>query len=317
MFSNVSEPANVSDFHLLLKCRAIELYANATDFTLPRQCGTLLSQLNNTFIVSSGIALAPTIGELMNVSDPEAVFGEIRQFRLAALSKLDMHVNKTVEAIYRQLNESQDVDEAINNVDRGIETLTRLRNLLDSVNASNRTKSIVENHIKLLNTTRQFILAASRVDDTSDNAQTLYELERIEEQLRQCTSTMPQQWAENYMEWLITLFILKELFWTDHGTARSVARDYVRSKKSITEVVRDVQTAKKRSISSGSSSSGKAGNIRSSSSVGSSAGSRSTSSRSSQSGRSSSTGGSSSRSGSSRGGGSTGSSSRGTRGRGR
>lgn len=270
------------DFHLWLKCKAIELYVNATrtNFTLP-QCGTLLSQLNSTFIVGRrGAAPVPMIGvgelKMLNVSNPKAVFDEIRQIRLAALSKLDMHVNKTVDVVYRRLNESKDIDEAANNTERGLETLIRVRNLLASVNASSRAKLAIENHIRLLNTTRMLMraeaeirgrIAAGNMSD-ADIQKTLDEVEKIRDQLRQLLdhfekmkiAGIPRQWAEDRIKWLNnTAALLRELTGVDPSLRNSIIKDFVKGKKSIIEAIREAQEAKKRGASGGGSGGG-AGN---------------------------------------------------------
>jgi len=269
----------IRDFHLWLKCKAIELYVNATraNFTLP-QCGTLLSQLNSTFIVGRrGAAPVPMIGvgelKMLNVSNPKAVFDEIRQIRLAALSKLDMHVNKTVDVVYRRLNESKDIDEAANNTERGLETLIRVRNLLASVNASSRAKLAIENHIRLLNTTRMLMraeaeirgrIAAGNMSD-ADIQKTLDEVEKIRDQLRQLLdhfekmkiAGIPRQWAEDQIKWLNnTAALLRELTGVDPSLRNSIIKDFVKGKKSIIEAIREAQEAKKRGTSGGGSGGG-------------------------------------------------------------
>jgi len=268
------------DFHLWLKCKAIELYVNTTgaNFTLP-QCIDLLAQLNKTFIVGrGGVAPLPMIGvgelKMLNVSNPRAVFEEIRQIRLAAVKELGKHLNKTVDAVYRQLNASKNIEEAANNTERGLQTLMRVRNLLISVNASSRATWSIENNIRWLNTTRQLIQAEaqirSRVENMSDAdiQKTLDEVEKIRERLRQLLdhfekmkiAGIPRQWAEDRIKWLNnTAALLRELIGVDPSLRNSIIKDFIKGKKSIIEAIREAQEAKKHGASGGGSGGG-AGN---------------------------------------------------------
>jgi uncharacterized membrane protein YgcG len=268
------------DFHLWLKCKAIELYVNTTgaNFTLP-QCKDLLAQLNKTFIVGrGGVSPLPMIGvgelKMLNVSDPRAVFEEIRQIRLAAVRELGKHLNKTVDVVYRQLNASKSIEEAANNTERGLQTLMRVRNLLASVNASSRAIWSIENNIRWLNTTRQLIRAEaqirSRVENMSDAdiQKTLDEVEKIRDQIRQLLdhfekmkiAGIPRQWAEDRIKWLNnTAALLRELIGVDPSLRNSIIKDFVKGKKSIVEAIREAQEAKKHGASGGGSGGG-AGN---------------------------------------------------------
>jgi hypothetical protein len=263
--------ANASvDFHLWLKCKAIELYVNATgaNFTLP-QCKDLLAQFNKTFIVGrGGVAPLPMIGvgelKKLNVSNPRAVFEEIRRIRLAAVRELGKHLNKTVDVLYRKLNASKSIEEIANNTERGLQTLMRVRNLLISVNASSRAIWSIENNIRWLNTTRQLIRAEahirSRVENMSDAdiQKTLDEVEKLRERLRQLLdhfekmkiAGIPRQWAENRIKWLNnTAALLRELIGVDPSLRNSIIKDFVKGKKSIVEAIREAQEAKKRGAS--------------------------------------------------------------------
>ena len=267
------------DFHLWLKCKAIELYVNTTgaNFTLP-QCKDLLAQLNKTFIVGrGGVAPLPMIGvgelKILNVSDPRAVFEEIRQIRLAAVRELGKHLNKTVDVVYKQLNASKSIEEAANNTERGLQTLMRVRNLL-SVNASSRAIWSIENNIMWLNTIRQLIRAEvqirSRVENMSDAdiQKTLDEVEKLRERLRQLLdhfekmkiAGIPRQWAEDRIKWLNnTAALLRELIGVDPSLRSNIIKDFIKGKKSIVEAIREAQEAKKRGASGGGNSEG-AGN---------------------------------------------------------
>jgi len=267
------------DFHLWLKCKAIELYVNTTgaNFTLP-QCKDLLAQLNKTFIVGrGGVAPLPMIGvgelKILNVSDPRAVFEEIRQIRLAAVRELGKHLNKTVDVVYKQLNASKSIEEAANNTERGLQTLMRVRNLL-SVNASSRAIWSIENNIMWLNTIRQLIRAEvqirSRVENMSDAdiQKTLDEVEKLRERLRQLLdhfekmkiAGIPRQWAEDRIKWLNnTAALLRELIGVDPSLRSNIIKDFVKGKKSIVEAIREAQGAKKHGASGGGSGEG-AGN---------------------------------------------------------
>jgi len=260
--------ANASvDFHLWLKCKAIELYVNTTgaNFTLP-QCKDLMAQLNKTFIVGrGGVAPLPMIGvgelKMLNVSDPRAVFEEIRRIRLAAVRELSKHLNKTVDLVYRWLNASKSIEEAANNTERGLQTLMRVRNLLISVNASSRAIWSIENNIRWLNTTRQLIWSVShirsRVENMSDAdiQKTLDEVEKIRDQLRRLLdhfekmkiAGIVRQWAEDRIKWLNnTAVLLRELIGVDPSLRNSIIKDFIKGKKSIAEAIREAQEAKKR-----------------------------------------------------------------------
>jgi len=268
------------DFHLWLKCKAIELYVNTTgaNFTLP-QCKDLLAQLNKTFIVGRrGAAPVPMIGvgelKILNVSNPRAVFEEIRQIRLAAVKELGNHLNKTVDVVYKWLNASKSIEEVANNTERGLQTLMRVRNLLTSVNASSRAVWSIENNIKWLNTTRQLIWAVahirSRVENVSDAdiQKTLDEVEKIRDQLRRLLdhfekmkiAGIVRQWAEDRIKWLNnTAVLLRELIGVDPSLRNSIIKDFVKGKKSIVEAIREAQEAKKHGALGGGSGGGERG----------------------------------------------------------
>jgi uncharacterized membrane protein YgcG len=268
------------DFHLWLKCKAIELYINTTgaNFTLP-QCKDLLTQLNKTFIMGrGGVAPLPMIGvgelKMLNVSDPRAVFEEIRQIRLAAVKELGKHLNKTVDVVYRRLNASKSIEEVANNTERGLQTLMRVRNLLTSVNASSKATWSIENNIRWLNTTKQLIRAEaqirSRVENMSDAdiQKTLDEVEKLRDQLRQLLdhfekmkiAGIPRQWTEDRIKWLNnTATLLRELTGVDPSLRNSIIKDFIKGKKSIIEAIREAQEAKKHSAPGGGSGGG-AGN---------------------------------------------------------
>jgi hypothetical protein len=270
------------DFHLWLKCKAIELYVNTTgvSFTLP-QCKDLLAQLNKTFIVGrGGVAPLPMIGvgelKMLNVSNPRAVFEEIRRIRLAAVRDLGKHINKTVDVVYRQLNASKSIEEVANNTERGLQTLMRVRSLLISVNASSRAIWSIENNIRWLNTTRQLIWATahirSRVENMSDAdiQKTLDEIEKLRERLHQLLdhfekmkiAGIPRQWAEDRIKWLNnTAALLRELIGVDPSLRSNIIKDFIKGKNSIVEAIREAQEAKKRGASDDGSGK-RAGNAR-------------------------------------------------------
>jgi hypothetical protein len=267
--ASVNATAGV-DFHLWLKCKAIELYVNATgaNFTLP-QCKDLLAQLNKTFIVGrGGVAPLPMIGvgelKKLNVSNPRAVFEEIRQIRLAAVRDLGKHLNKTVDVVYKWLNVSKSIEEVANNTERGLQTLMRVRNLLISVNASSRAIWSIENNVRWLNTTRQLIWAEARIRSRVENMsdadiqKTLDEVEKLRDQLRRLLdhfekmkiAGLVRQWAEDRIKWLNnTAVLLRELIGLDPSLRNSIIKDFIKGKKSIVEAIREAQEAKKRGAS--------------------------------------------------------------------
>jgi uncharacterized membrane protein YgcG len=216
------------------------------------------------------------VGELkmLNASNPRAVFEEIRRIRLAAVKELGKHLNKTVDAVYKQLNASKSTEEAANNTERGLQTLMKVRNLLVSVNASSRSIWSIENNLRWLNTTRQLIRAEaqirSRVENMSDAdiQKTLDEVEKIRDQIRQLLdhfekmkiAGIPRQWAEDRIKWLNnTAALLRELIGVDPSLRNSIIKDFIKGKKSIVEAIREAQEAKKRGASGGGSGEG-AGN---------------------------------------------------------
>ncbi|MCU7786775.1 hypothetical protein ODS41_02370 [Pyrobaculum sp. 3827-6] len=254
------------DFHLWLKCKAIELYLNATgaNFTLP-QCQTLLSEINKTFIIGRwGYAPRPMIGigELrkLNLSDPKAVFQEIRQARLAAIKELGKHINKTIHYANRLLNESRDVQSLLNSTDRGLAALMRVRNLLSLVNASRRAVEAVDENIKWLNLTRWLIheeakiyrrIAAGNVSEV-DIEKVLAEVEKVRDRLRELfehfervkIAGFPRQWAAERIALLNnTAALLHELRGLDIAARQRIIKDLV-SGRSIGELISEARSAK-------------------------------------------------------------------------
>ncbi|ACB39869.1 hypothetical protein [Pyrobaculum neutrophilum] len=147
-----------ADFHLWLKCKAIELYINTTgaNFTLP-QCDALLAQLNKTYVVTAPTAQPlPMIGvgelKMLNVSDPKAVFQQIREIRLAAIKELGKHLNRTVDRVYANINASADIENA---TEGGLRALMRVRALLGRVNASRAAVEAVDRNIERLRLLRE------------------------------------------------------------------------------------------------------------------------------------------------------------------
>jgi hypothetical protein len=55
------------------------------------------------------------IGELkkLNATDPKALFEQLKTIRLAALANLTRHVNKTMERLYRDLNDTDLVNASV------------------------------------------------------------------------------------------------------------------------------------------------------------------------------------------------------------
>lgn len=162
------------DFHLWLKCKAIELYVNITgaNFTLP-QCRILLSEINETFIVGrAGAAPKPMIGvgelRLLNVTDARRVFLVLRQIRLAAVRELGKHLNKTIDNVYRLINASKDAAGLLNSTEKGLGVLMRVRNMLRLVNASGSAVGAVEAEIKWLNLTKWLVDEEARINKRID-----------------------------------------------------------------------------------------------------------------------------------------------------
>ncbi|AFA38807.1 hypothetical protein Pogu_0780 [Pyrobaculum oguniense TE7] len=164
--ATLSDPAK---FHLWLKCRAVELYINATDVglrgnvTLP-PCEELVQNFTSNrlvFIIGrAGVRPLPMIGmgelKALNASDPHGVFTQLREIRRQALLNLPKQINKTVDAAYREIETGNGTEP----LERAVLTLTRVRSLLEKVNASQRAVDVLSRNIEFLNNTRQFIAEA-------------------------------------------------------------------------------------------------------------------------------------------------------------
>ncbi|MEM0484544.1 MAG: hypothetical protein QXK11_05810 [Pyrobaculum sp.] len=158
--------ATLNKFHLWLKCKAIELYINTTgaNFTLP-QCEEILQNYtfhNLTFIIGrAGVRPLPMIGvgELrkLNVSDPKAVFEQLKEIRRQALANLTRHVAKAVNKTYEELNETENLTNLAKQVERGLKALQRVKYVLARVNASKTAIEAVELATAPLNETKQLL----------------------------------------------------------------------------------------------------------------------------------------------------------------
>ena len=156
--------ATVDKFHLWLKCKAIELYINTTgaNFTLP-QCEEILHNYtlhNFTFIIGrAGIRPLPMIGvgelKKLNVSDPKAVFEQLKEIRRQALANLTRHVAKAVNKTFEELDETENLTAA--QVERGLKALQRVKQILARVNASKTAIDAIEYATASLNETKQLL----------------------------------------------------------------------------------------------------------------------------------------------------------------
>jgi hypothetical protein len=127
---------------LWFNCKAIVPYVNTADanFTLSQYEDTLARLSVKLIVHREGVSLILINGQeikKLNVSDPGAV-EKIKQICLVATKELNKHLNKTEDAVYRQLNASKSIEEVANNTERGLQTLMRVRNLLIFVNTSSR-----------------------------------------------------------------------------------------------------------------------------------------------------------------------------------
>ena len=166
---NISSHA--SNFHLWLKCKAIELYVNVTgvNFTLPR-CEALLNTtyFNKTFIVGrAGVKPLPMIGvgelKKLNATDPEAVFEQLKAIRADAIRNLTRHINKTMEKIYRELNDT-DLVNASAKLWRGLDVVKKIRDVMRRSGAA-PPPAWLDYHIKALNETREALNAFLNATD--------------------------------------------------------------------------------------------------------------------------------------------------------
>ncbi len=166
--ANISSHA--SNFHLWLKCKAIELYVNVTgaNFTLPR-CEALLNTtyFNKTFIVGrAGVKPLPMIGvgelKKLNATDPKAVFEQLKAIRADAIRNLTRHVNKTMEKIYRELNDT-DLVNASAKLGRGLDVMKNIRDVMRRSGAA--PPAWLDHHIKTLNETREALNALLNATD--------------------------------------------------------------------------------------------------------------------------------------------------------
>jgi predicted RNA binding protein with dsRBD fold (UPF0201 family) len=254
------------DFHLWLKCKAIELYLNATgaNFTLP-QCQILLSEINKTFIIGrAGAAPKPMIGvgelKLLNVTDAKRVFWEISQIRLAAVRELGKHLNKTIGNVYRFINASRDAAELLNSTEKGLGVLMRVRTMLRLVNASDKAVEAVEAGIKWLNLTKWLIneealirkrISAGNMSD-ADIENILIEVEKARARIRELLdhfervkiAGFPRQWAAERIALLNnTAALLHELRGLDIAARQRIIKDLV-SGRSIGELISEARAAK-------------------------------------------------------------------------
>ena len=155
-------------FHLWLKCKAIELYINTTgaNFTLPR-CEEVLTQYNHTFLVgTSGVRPLPMIGvgelKKLNAANPKALFEQLKAIRLAALADLTRHINKTIERLYRDLNNT-DLVNASAKLGRGLDVARKIRDVMRRSGAA--PPACLDRHIKALNETREALNALLNATD--------------------------------------------------------------------------------------------------------------------------------------------------------
>jgi len=155
-------------FHLWLTCKAIELYVNTTgaNFILPR-CEEVLTRHNYTFLVGrSGVEPLPTIGignlKKLNATDPKALFEQLRAIRLAALANLTRHVNKTMERLYRDLNDT-DLVSASAKLGTGLDVAKKIRDVMRRSGAA--PPAWLDRHIKALNETREALNALLNATD--------------------------------------------------------------------------------------------------------------------------------------------------------
>jgi hypothetical protein len=151
-------------FHLWLKCKAIELYINTTgaNFTLP-QCEVVLTRYNYTFLVGrSGVRPLPMIGvgelKKLNATDPKA----LKAIRLAALANLTRHVNKTMERLFRDLNNT-DLVNASAKLGRGLDVAKKIRDVMRRSGAA--PPAWLDQYIKALNETREALNALLNATD--------------------------------------------------------------------------------------------------------------------------------------------------------
>ncbi len=172
------------DFHLWLKCKAIELYINVTgvNYTLP-QCALLLN-----YTLPPGVPMIG-VGELkkLNVSDPREVFVQLREIRLAALRNLTSHVNRAVLREYHKINASRGLEEAVNNTERGIKTLVKVERLLEKVNASEHAKAVRQGVVWLNRTIEMLKLNETKwfeVRNETDVERVIADIEKTMEHIR-------------------------------------------------------------------------------------------------------------------------------------
>ncbi len=155
-------------FHLWLKCKAIELYINTTgaDFTL-LQCEVVLTRYNYTFLVGrSGVRPLPIIGvgelKKLNATDPKALFEQLKAIRLAALANLTRPINKTMERLYRDLNDT-DLVNASAKLGRGLDVARKIRDVMRRSGIA--PPAWLDHHIKALNETREALNALLNATD--------------------------------------------------------------------------------------------------------------------------------------------------------
>ncbi|WP_209319996.1 hypothetical protein [Pyrobaculum islandicum] len=267
---------NASDFHLWLKCKAIELYVNVTgaNFTLP-QCDVLLSQLNKTFIITTPTARPlPMIGvgelKMLNVSDPKAVFQQIREIRLAAIKELGKHLNRTVDRVYAHINASADIDNA---TERGLRTLMRVRALLGLVNASRTAIGAIDRNIERLKLLREVYRWANVSDlvrnmNMSELDKAIDRLEKVMERLRELQSHLEKMKMAQLSQILAlrariineTISILQELkTLTPEERGKVVSKIASQRGAEIREIIKEIIKQRKAPIGGASGEAGGSG----------------------------------------------------------
>lgn len=180
--------ATAANFDLMLKCAALQLYVNATkaNITLP-SCDAL----NKTVVVvktAGGPLPMIGVGELRHLNASRDIFSQIKAIRRAALENLTRHAERAVILAYRSFNNTENIEAAVSGVDRGINTLIRVRDLLSKVNASREAIRAIEDNIKWLNLTRRVI--AGRPEDFINltairNVTNIEDVEKILERQRE------------------------------------------------------------------------------------------------------------------------------------
>jgi len=154
----VAGAAHAAGADLDLKCKAVQLYLNATGAFEPLPCDVLLKEVK---VVNSSKVVLPVIvvGELRkaNIDGTRQAFDALKRARMAGFANLDGYVEKMRLALLKEIN-ATDLDSAYKAVSRAALELELLRALLWR-SGVHPTLAVVEADLRNLDSARQLLWA--------------------------------------------------------------------------------------------------------------------------------------------------------------